>query len=61
MGGYIAVCEDNLALACTSIRRQKWPQVCLNDGGTASDPGHCFEVLADAFEAILPEKSSFEK
>ncbi len=61
IGFHTGVCEPDLDRACDAIRRQKWLQICLNDGGTAVDPGHCFGVLADAFEAILPEKSSFEK
>ena len=61
MGRCFAIREDDLDLACDSIRGQKWPQVCLNDAEITIDPRHCFDALADAFESILPEKSSFEK
>lgn len=61
MGGCFAVGEDHLERACAAIKRREWPQICLNDGGTAADPERCFAALEEAFGTILPEKSSFEK
>ena len=61
IGDFIAIRESNLETACNAIRRRKKLHVCLNDSETAADPRHCFEVIASAFEEILPEKSSFEK
>ncbi len=60
-GCHIGVCEANLDRACDAIKRRVKRQICLNDMGEVADPRHCFEALADAFETILPEKSSFEK
>lgn len=60
-GCCIGTGEGDLESAREAVLGRKWPQVCLNDGGTAADPEHCFKVLADAFASILPEKSLFEK
>jgi hypothetical protein len=61
MGGYVVLREGNLAGACEAVRRQRWPQICLNDAGAAADFGHCSRAMGEAFAAVLPEKSSFEK
>lgn len=53
---------DNIDNACEFIEKQKLPLVCLND--TNSDEKtfeKAKEKIINAFEKILPEKSSFEK
>lgn len=61
IGCHIGFDEANLAAACDGIRRQRWPQLCLNDAGSVADVRLCSEAIQEAFDAILPEKSSFEK
>ena len=60
-GEFITLTNETLAHACEAIRRQASPQLCLNDKGSNTNPAHCFEEIAKAFEELLPEKSSFEK
>ena len=61
VGAFMTLNDDSLADACDAIRRQAAPQICLNDKGSNADPERCFGEVAKAFEAILPEKSSFER
>lgn len=47
-----------------TIRKQTQPAICINDTaeGMTNEQFECvMKQLADAFESILPEKSSFEK
>ena len=60
-GEFITINEKSLAHICEVIRRQKQPQICLNDKGGTPGLEHCFEEIAKALEELLPEKSSFEK
>ena len=50
---------DNSALIDT-IRKQRRKILCINDNFSGSDISVVQKSLRDAFEAILPEKSSFE-
>ena len=61
MGRYLALDEQNLDEACETVRRQKCPQLCLNDKSATKDPDYCFAQVARAFGDILPDRSSFEK
>ena len=61
MGAAFGVREADLDRICDCIKRQKALQICMNDSEDLSDQQRCFGALADAFETILPEKSSFEK
>lgn len=49
---------DNAAIEY--LRRQKGKTVCLNDTEDEQDFAQHKEMLIDAFEKLLPEKSSFE-
>ncbi len=60
-GEFIVLTEQTLESACEAIRRRELPELCLNDKGVNTDPERCFAEVAKAFEAILPDKSSFEK
>lgn len=55
------VTDGNISEICEDIKTQKYEMICLND----PEGDVNFEALAprlrDAFEAILPEKSSFER
>ncbi|MBR0460313.1 MAG: Stealth CR1 domain-containing protein [Victivallales bacterium] len=61
LGEFTALNEKNLARVCEMIRRQSKPVICLNDDGSTQDVEACSQEAAHAFEAILPQKSSFEK
>lgn len=59
-GQFVEISDGSIAQTEELIRCKKVPMVCLND----SDPDIDFESLKkrviDAFECILPQKSSFE-
>lgn len=52
--------EDTLEQLCRSIRRQEHSMICLNDPEEAVDFDTLSARLREAFEEILPQKSSFE-
>lgn len=43
------------------IKGQLYPQVCLNDSERNDNPEKCSQIIVEAFDKILPHKSSFEK
>ena len=47
--------------ASEAVRQQKFKIVCLNDNSLIQDFEKIKKDLQDAFDAILPQKSSFEK
>ncbi len=59
-GSHFNVSSSQLDLICTLIKGQSTPQICVNDSENNDDPEKCFRGLKDAFDAILPDKSSFE-
>ncbi|MCR5713409.1 MAG: Stealth CR1 domain-containing protein [Bacteroidales bacterium] len=61
LGQNHTVTPDNVDWICELIRKKQIPQICINDSQYNIDPEHCNEMIAKAFESILPEKSSFEK
>ncbi len=60
-GRNFEISTSNIEDICKYIRHQKGMQVCINDGEDITD----FEVLSlklqEAFNVILPNKSSFER
>lgn len=54
--------QNHVEVACADIRKQAYPMICLNEGDAFDD--QLFQQMKNeiiqAFEAILPEKSSFE-
>ena len=60
-GELIQLNEANLSHACEVIRRQLYPEICLNDDGSPQDMDYCAREANQAFEELLPAKSSFEK
>ena len=59
-GRYFDVGRDNSSL-CSYIREQKGNVICMNDNSTEIDFEKAKQEINAALEAILPEKSSFEK
>ena len=53
--------EHNISSISNCIRQQSLKMVCLNDNEKAEYSDKYKQVICDAFEAILPEKSLFEK
>ena len=55
------ICSDTIERACDAIVHQRYAYLCANDPEELEE----FEALArrlqDAFQTMLPEKSSFEK
>jgi len=52
--------KNNVIKAAENIQKQKYKQVCINDSHI-TDFEKSKNIINDAFESILPEKSSFEK
>ena len=60
-GVFVLVNRNNLSRFCDVIKQQSTPQVCWNDKGCSLEMEECFHEISQAFDNILPEKSSFEK
>jgi hypothetical protein len=62
LGCHWTLDKGNLGALCGAIRRQKWPELCLNDRDVSDeDFAPCRAALEAAFNEILPTKSVFEK
>ena len=46
---------------CDTITGQKYKMICINDSSEIRDFESCRDRVREAFDRILPEKSSFEK
>ena len=53
--------EKTVDTVCRMIRNRSCPEICINDTENCENIYELFEETAKAFEAVLPEKSSFEK
>lgn len=51
----------NERMVCDAIRGQAFPQLCINDSEHNTNSEHCMTAIAEAFDALLPSKSAFEK
>lgn len=60
-GSVLLVDRTTVDAACSAIRTQKFPQVCLNDSIGTDESIECFSRIRHAFDEILPGKSPFEK
>ena len=60
LGQHLTIDTGSLASVCDIIRNARHAQLCLNDKGGTEGLDRCFAEIANAFDAILPEKSSFE-
>jgi hypothetical protein len=62
LGEHLTLGKGAPDAACDAIRRQKWPEICLNDRDISEeDFERCRAAIEEAFQKILPEKSAFEK
>lgn len=55
------IATKTIASTCSAIRCQTAPQICINDSVASDNLDHCLPLLRQAFEDILPGKSSFER
>ena len=60
-GLFIQVDDAHLDKICDIIRTQSFPEICLSDKGSIEELERCFAGVSQAFDRLLPEKSSFEK
>jgi len=60
IGKFFAIGNDRTKLI-KAISNQKYKMICLNDGTNIDDFEKAKTEIINAFETILPEKSSFEK
>lgn len=59
-GSHFNVSSDQLDYICSLIKKQALPQICVNDSTSNDDPEKCFRAIEEAFDSILPDRSSFE-
>ena len=60
-GHYYELWKDDIDVICSSLERQKYHAVCLNDSKMDIDFDRIKERLQRSFECILPEVSTFER
>ena len=60
-GIFLKIDANGLPRIRDVLGRQTYPLLCLNDKGDTPDLEQCFREVAEAFDRLLPEKSSFEK
>ena len=60
-GKSLLLLDNNLSRVCSMIRNQSFPQICINESRENVNMDYCLEEIRKAFEALLPDKSSFEK
>ncbi len=53
--------DNNFESLCTSIRTGRYGMLCLNDTSKTEDFEGKKQAVIEAFEELLPDKSSFEK
>lgn len=59
-GKQFEISPKSIETIVSSIKKQDYPMVCLNDSPLNTDNNTCTQRLIDAFKAILPEKSEYE-
>ena len=55
------VTSDSLTKICDTVLQQSTPMLCLSDRETTPEVDRCFLEVSEAFNKLLPDKSSFEK
>lgn len=61
IGKNISLSPSNVEFVCETIRKQSYPQICINDTKDNIDHDNNLKMLVNAFNDILPTKSAFEK
>jgi len=60
-GAYYGVQEQNITQIADCIKQQRKKMICINDTEVTTNFDYLKEEVINAFEAILPEKCSFER
>lgn len=60
IGQYFEIKNEKYDHIINAIKEQKHKMICINDTGTEFDFERCIARLQEAFDTVLPEKSSFE-
>ena len=58
---YFDINESSIDDICNAIKNQRYEAICINDSDVNIDFESTKKRIADAFEFILPKRSSFEK
>ena len=61
IGERINLRESNISNSCRWVREQTWKMLCINDNELTEQFEDMKIRLQEAFETILPEKSSYER
>ena len=61
LGRFFSICPEDTPRICDVIKNGAAPQICINDSSANTDAENCERQITAAFEALLPEKSEFEK
>ena len=61
VGKMFQLSPNNVEEVSDAIRNQRYPQICINDSLSNTEPARCTAEISKAFQSILPDKSSFEK
>ena len=61
LGKYFSITPESTPRICDAIKNGAAPQICINDSPINTDAENCERLITEAFEALLPEKSKFEK
>lgn len=59
-GRHFDISPRSIAEIEIAIKQQQYPQICVNDSQHNTEPEKSSEIIIKAFDAILPNKSSFE-
>ena len=60
LGCHIDISPESIGWIEDVIKKQMYPQICVNDTRYNLDYNDCADRIIAAFETILPDKSSFE-
>ena len=59
--GLVTLDDDGIDAVCDAVRTQRYRMICMNDSTDISDFDRMSRRLCEAFEAVFPEKSSYER
>ena len=52
--------DGNIERLCNAIRNRKYKMICVNDDIAVENVDTIIKKVREAFDSILPEKSSYE-
>lgn len=60
-GRLLTISEKKIGYICETICKQAFPHICLNENEKTPSMDGFMQTIIDAFDSILPNKSSFEE